>query len=1201
MRKTITQAALQRKLGEKRGMTLVEMLVALAVLTIAIMCFLPLAQTTMRNLFTIGERTSANYKAVGLVERLIGNSGANGDYEVSTEDVPLQMTVKSESIMANSSSLQSIDGASLLSNPAIGGNGLSTFICDSVTAKMVCYPTHVADDFLTKTITLYASGFRFSTVNDFKIYYTDSSGNRQMVSGVYNDSNPYCQIEIDRDNASIAYLTLKGDNQVISFETSPLTIEYRVYSLTVEIDAPTVIMVGEDAQDGNYYYYVTSGEPDEDGHLEIVRKVMDGVDPLGKISTPITLNAAMNDVEWVEPGEGDDGNGGTNDYGYYVMCGDNGQIRRFWRNPVTGNYGWGGDYTVAHNYYYNNGDVSEENKRMYSTTVDSSFVYIKDPGNPDVNDSSVTGISLNPDTTGLKYTIFNKLYTQTAFTINALQDYQIDVYTAGNVLWAQLKPIDAYSDRLDDNQPVNEYVNSDYAGWLSAYLYGNRGSYGNTVDGNEKLRQYSYNYKNGTIKVSANDMLGYGDYYQLDPNTNNYITLTSVTPIKMTGAYSSQGGYPTQSYTLYAGQIPAVMDLWTPLNGVPDHAEYSFGEWRGTLGIAFVDDSDDSYFTNAGLMYRGETRRYIFPLTRTIRNRMFGYVWHYTDTTASDYALSGICGPSNYADSRALEVTFDNVEQLASDYDRRLYPLNPGDHQAEIQNQNETKITIAYLSEPYAISKNQLMFNKYDVSSNRHETDGVYEWGFDDSVTISDADSMYYEDYDGNGGYFSIAVGYYVGGLLYENQSTKHISVPTVMNNGVVYLRAGEAGGAPFSETFTGFTLQKESNVFNEFYTSVDYWRKRDEDSLPVKNVLTEAVSAGYWRDAYHPLFYSTYGGVYNPDDSRDKYSYLMGHILYDKRLTSVAWGTTWNESPEAMWGASDGTLMSWYLDLDALEAGNVNANNDESITAEFQSYNWLKQANEYYEKDPDKEQPYMILPARYASAVVGIGGNLTFEIPTTPDQMTAWQNKDNADDENTYWDKCSSQLGMTSTLGFISPLDTVEDVTFANDTWVAVGVQGLANPKTDGKVDYCRNAAVVKAPFSRDTGSWVCVRTWYDQSGGMDRGPIAGNCNYVWKAVQISEKENCNIQQITYTNGMWYAVGYIDDNDNGEYDYITGDERAVVFYAIDPLEPCGTEKGWKLSDPGGVGYTQAWYNTGNGGYQLLNIDGVNAVASRND
>ena len=650
MRKTITQAALQRKLGEKRGMTLVEMLVALAVLTIAIMCFLPLAQTTMRNLFTIGERTSANYKAIGLVERLIGNSGANGDYEVSTEDVPLQMTVKSESIMANSSSLQSIDGASLLSNPAIGGNGLSTFICDSVTAKMVCYPTHVADDFLTKTITLYASGFRFSTVNDFKIYYTDSSGNRQMVSGVYNDSNPYCQIEIDRDNASIAYLTLKGDNQVISFETSPLTIEYRVYSLTVEIDAPTVIMVGEDAQDGNaqegkYYYYVTSGEPDEDGHLEIVRKVMNSRDPLGKISTPITLNAAMNDVEWVEPGEGDDGNGGANDYGYYVMCGDNGQIRRFWRNPVTGNYGWGGDYTVAHNYYYNNGQQTETNERMYSTTVDSSFVYIKDPGNPDVNDNSVTGISLNPDTTGLKYTIFNKLYTQTAFTINALQDYQIDVYTAGNILWAQAK--DKYG-RIDGNQPYNEYVNSDNSKWLTAYLYGTlRGDYyDNVFAGNPILRRYTFNYKDGTTKVSANDMISYGDYYQLDDHTDNYITLTSVTPIKMTKAYSSSEGYPTESYTLYAGQIPAVMDLWTPTLGVADHSDYNYGEWRATLGIAFTDDSANAakYFTNAWKMFDGGKREW--GIMR--RRDMWGYVWHYTDASASDYALSGVCSPKNY-------------------------------------------------------------------------------------------------------------------------------------------------------------------------------------------------------------------------------------------------------------------------------------------------------------------------------------------------------------------------------------------------------------------------------------------------------------------------------------------------------------------------------------------------------------------------
>ena len=156
-------------------------------------------------------------------------------------------------------------------------------------------------------------------------------------------------------------------------------------------------------------------------------------------------------------------------------------------------------------------------------------------------------------------------------------------------------------------------------------------------------------------------------------------------------------------------------------------------------------------------------------------------------------------------------MTFDAVDSIASDYGKRVYPLNTWDYQAQIQNQNDTKITIAYLSEPYAISKNQIMFNKYDVSSNRHEYDGVYEWGFDDSVTISDADSMYYEDYDGNGGYFSIAVGYYVGGLLFEDQDTKMLSVPTVMNNGVVYLRAAKRAARRLTRTLQASPCRRKA------------------------------------------------------------------------------------------------------------------------------------------------------------------------------------------------------------------------------------------------------------------------------------------------------------------------------------------------------------------------------------------------------
>ena len=123
-----------------------------------------------------------------MIERLIGNNVANGAYEVSTDNVPLQMKVKNIAIQANDGTMQSINGASIVSKPENVEAGFSTFICDSVTAKMVCYPSHISDDFLTKTITLYAAGFRFSDVSEFQISYTNNTGTLQTVpGGTYND------------------------------------------------------------------------------------------------------------------------------------------------------------------------------------------------------------------------------------------------------------------------------------------------------------------------------------------------------------------------------------------------------------------------------------------------------------------------------------------------------------------------------------------------------------------------------------------------------------------------------------------------------------------------------------------------------------------------------------------------------------------------------------------------------------------------------------------------------------------------------------------------------------------------------------------------------------------------------------------------------------------------------------------------------
>lgn len=1203
----------REKLREKTGMTLTEVLVALAVLSIAIMCFLPLAQSSFKNIYTVGEATKSNYRAVGLIERLIGNNGANGAYEVSTDNVPLQMKVKNIAIQANDGTMQSINGASIVSKPENVEAGFSTFICDSVTAKMVCYPSHISDDFLTKTITLYAAGFRFSDVSEFQLSYTDSTGTLQTVpGGTYNDSNPYCRIKIDKDNASIAYLTLVGDNDYIRFENSPLHVKYRVYELDIEIDAPTVIMVGEEAADGNYYYYVTSGEPDEDGNLDIVRKKMNSVDPLGRISGNITLSSAMNDVEWVAAGEGDNGAGGVNQYGYYVMCGDNGQIRRFWKNPATGNYGWGGDWTTAHEYYYNGDESSTPtvtDTKMYNTTVDSSYVYIKDP-TKDIDDltDDAYGINLIPrlDENVIDYPIYNTLYTQTAFSMNALNKHpDIEVYTMGNVLWAHR--VTSWNKQAGEVKEFdNKYVNdstSDESGWT--YSFANGGGWNDIlVGGNAHLRRYPLKKKNATIKLKASEMTPYAEYYGLDEDTTNYITLTSVDSVTMQKSYTSST-HPTQSYTLYCGYIPAVMDLWATNLGVARFTEYNYGEWRATLGLSFQDNSRISYFEEIGDIYHGTW--YSWP--HTYHAHFTGYLWEYGRATASNYSLSGICGPANYnpSSNNALAVSMEKASK-AENYGRQVYPLNSWDSQAEIQNMNTTDITVSYLSNPYAFSNAKKWHNIWDQSPDRGTYGGVFEWAFDDSMTVMDSDSLYYEDYDGNAGYYSIAVGYYVGGLVYENQDNKMITSPTVMNIGKVYLRAG---GANDDGLGNGYTLQQESNVFNEFYTTNNYWHL-ERAKVGGAFTMHQSVSAGYWRDCYHPLFYSNYGGAYNPNDKRDKYSYIMSHILQDKKLTSVSWGMTWNESPEAMWGASDGTLMSWYLDLDALQKGNASANNAESVTCEFQSYQKLKYNNAHNAKYGTRQFEQRYRPE--VGGVLGIWTSSKFDLPLSTDDMSNWMGGDsgalasghnNGSDTNSYWDKCSIQLGKMSTLGFISPLDTITDVAYANDTWVACGVQGAANPRYYNGIELCKQAAVVKKTGASDEGSWVCVRSWYDQSGGTDAGPCEGNSNFVWQAVQISQIKNCNIQQVTYCNGMWYAVGYIDTNDNGQYDYTveSGQQRehAVVFYAVDPAQPCGTEQGWRLSDNGNVGYTQAYANDGSGNYSMMNIDGVNSVASRND
>lgn len=1250
--KTTKQKTKQGFLGNT-GMTLVELLVALSLLMLVIFCFTPLFASYFKNIKTSGDIVSRDYTRVGLIERLLGNTGSNTGYEYEVSEIPLTMSVSDSggntytmvsptSEQDQSGYTQVIKGSNIVSTPNTVGGGFTTFYANSITANMVCFPSHISDDFKTKTITVYANGFRFNNLHNFKLQYTAEDGN------IYDVNTNYYKFKLTK-NSSIVELELNGDNDQINFRTSPLYIYYASYCIQIEVDAPTIVMVGEQASDGNYYYYVSSGELDEDGKMEIVAKQMNNPDYNQSGSQPVRLNAAMNDVEWVQANEGDGLNvSNEQKYGYYVMCGDNGQIRRFWKDS-DGKYYWGGDNTVDYTYRNIYGDTSGTTQAggngysaSYGQTANSQYVFMADPN---ANSNSSHGNSRNgiliDGNTGL-----GKLYTNTAFTMNAVTDPAVQNRLK---IWALNRNL------VNTFETVNNQGSWYTGGTMDDVMYDRfvmnfrRAKYGN---GLTTASAEGFGISGGSTELSAStnfaSMLanfgsGFDDYFtisQVDVNqmesyddfweekNQNFVTLTSVDAIRMNTTYSPSNANPTSSYMLYCGYIPAVLDLWSPTRGLDSTTERDgYTRWIATLGVAYTED-EALLLKNYPLI---RSRKWTEGLInkREYHARLSANVWNYAASDDSSFSLSGIVGPANYASSESLQKALKLIaEEKANsaaygiknaNHIYTVLPLNVDNAQTALQTQNTTTVSFGYLSNPRAMGNMRNDPNLYDITVDDYDDGdyphtGVYVWTFDKGTTFLDIDSVTVEDNEGNEKNFSLAVGYTLSGL--EKDFYGGVTVPTVMNCGVVYLRAG---GAHNESIGSGYRLNQESNVFHQFYYTSNYWRTKNKQVGVDEKLLNHVVSAGYWRDIFHPLFYSTYGAAYSKEDSvtdpnSRQYSYVASHILMDKKLNCVRWGLTWETAPEAMWGASDGTLMDWYIDNEAIAGnGSDDSYNARSVKAEFQSYSNLEKAQEY-------EYTYI----RWTN-VFGTRYPVRFNSPRTLEECfiqatnpkSFQPDNDNVngrvDADNAYLDRCSLELYAAAgskysptKYGFISPLDTIEDVEYADDIWVAVGCQGQKYPT------FCGSAAVTA---NSKSGSWVAVRSWEDQSGGRDTDPcraqnsVAGvnNFYYLWHAVQISTIENCNIVQLTNTGGMWYAMGYIDENKNNACDE---DEKAVMFYALDPTKACGgTENGewdggWRLAtsslSSSSTNYTQACHFDGNT-WSTVNIGGINAMASRND
>ncbi len=966
-------------------MTLVETLVAMALIMLIIFTFTPLFLQNFKNIRTAGDITSTSYEKASLLERLIANKGENAPgYEISISDVPLIMTKDGDSTkkitFGADTSAGEVNGTLIASNPNTP-NSYSTFYTNDNTSRMLCFPSNLTDDFMTTDITVVPKGFVFNTAAEnknadqagwhFKVSYTDENGNVKSVDKQYYD------IKFKKDGTTnVAVFTLKGGNNVICFEHSPLIIEYGQgvsdlqYKVEVEIGAPEIILVGEKASDGKYYYYATSGV-DSSGHMDLIAKEMTGA----------PLTSAMNDVEWVEKGDGDDGNGGENKYGYYVMGGDAGQVRRFWRNEKTGNYYWGGDILNNYDNYLNESNdqsiASHETFTKENTTQAMYKTIFRGEANSDfAKDRHNVLFDSDKVTIGYKYQAVAFNY----FTANVTgsEDYYLTASGAFKKRTWTGKSYEYYG--FDSDMARDEYDN--ITGWISAKTA--IGGSTLNIDGYKKATDYEYSDDNSLITITSVGAI------KINPSNSNYYQITG-------DSIQTKDVYPKQSYTLYCGYIPAVTDVygWKTAN---------MGGWSkyvhvGTLGAAYSSKTNSWYPT--GLF--GDIKTVSTRLADDAFSSMdYKDLLNYCDSTSKNKDIKyppALKNSTTYEYKPGTTVNGVNVAGQMLTGQGEDYYLTAG---------KEVDITVGYLSEPFAIGVENpetpyikgltgadYYFKTFNKLGSFDST--FFSSGLRNNVTMLDIDS-FHDDITGNN--ISVAVGYALS-YLFEDYSWA-TRIGQVYNTGLVYIRATgdgtEKDDAGSMASGKGWSLKKETNVFHQFYGTDQY-----QDGSGVETALG-------WNTNYHRAYFNISdddgkapGALHSPNIVEG--TSLFGtncHPMADTECTTVRWGLTWDTKPQFMWGTNDGSMFSWSYDYEKPTNSKVT-----SVTKEFESYIWAD---------------------RIGACTI--------------------QKLRNNSDHDQYYDYPSVSAGKSDEYGFVSVLKGINDVEYADDYWVAVGTQSGKAPE---------------------------------------------------------------------------------------------------------------------------------------------------------
>lgn len=1307
---------------QKDGMSLVELLTAMTILTLMIFCFAPLFLSYYTSIDFAGEKLQETYKASGMLQQVINNrkedtSRYTGYFSGNFNNV---MTIKSQDgskqVSLNTSAKFLGNDPETLYNSKFK-EGYVTIVSSYANSTIQCFPSTITDDFKEKFITIVNvngsfDSHNYSSPNSYKISVTKSDGS--LLTLTYGKEYTLTHYQGQND---MLLMTLRGGSN-ICFENSPLVFNYNngEYEKEIQIDAPTAIMVGEQASDDEYYYYATRGHIDDDGNLEVIQKEMTGA----------PLTSAMNDVSWVSA-ESSDGYKDTdsagnptltdkNKYGYYIMCGDNGEVRRFWRNEKTGNYYWGGDYTYDTTIITN----EETGTNTYNTTLkkDTSVSYkyaYHDKYEQTDNSEGVGFVLTRWVDTGIGKDFAIAMVSCNVMSVTAMQDYSSNS-NIQNLAKMYVSDGKVYYFRTHKEKNAGKRDSatiSTNAGMLSAInangiddvsfekLSTSENSTNLFFGMNQAVRWFNYN---------QNEIDKYYDWTGQNKATTNPITLTCAEGIQITkelknskGYYTTsadfgeKGGkiskssyysgsleYPTSSYSLYCGYIPAVMDIWTTSSFRGDHwahdtvmsedkKYYAFGDtslnnssiidksadgkttaynstsfanwstWKGTFGIMPYGDINN--IGTKKFLFTGwhkplfQDRRYDTVVYYPYKNINYGVLGKFWDGTVNGAVWDGKAEsiPSGISVSNLLNTYGLTVSSIGGKTDSGEKHNNTVTKQRYTTAGNVIDITVSYLSHPLALhrSLNPTDDLCYDMSNDR--VDFVFLWSNSrDTATYLDIASTNIPNGDKDIP-VTLMVGYTMGGLT-EQEYSRDLYANTIMNNGLVLLRAGNVNAdyptaleeglfgigndrntdEEKATDHEGYKLDAESNVFHQFYYLNSRTTESDNDEPyrgALDNHIGDLYGANLWQNNRHIDYVSINGGA--PDDptkdNTGSYNYLRCHPLSNTKVNCVEWGVTWDDSPQAMWGTENGTLLSWDVNLDKVKNETDSNWNDRSVDAEFQSYRWILNVSGVGGNGETLG----------TGKTFAVGGKAAAGQDNFKERVGAHWGKKNDYVATTfvvgnncpepyynYYDIWSTTNGIWRQAGFVSILESINDIEFADDIWVAVGDQSGQNPATFCPAGTTKGSATIKPYIDKEGdgkgGSWVNVRMWYDVKGNGKYAIYDGNgkittqnTEYYWSAVQISTNANYNIQQINCINGIWMATGYIDGSNGGtlndEYD---DGEKTVVCWTRDPSIPCGMPGGWS-EDVAFWKYT----GEGNDGFKKLStaeVGGINSVAARN-